>query len=68
MPDVETKVKSVKLLWIQRMLDCSDYPWKACLQETSRDDTNMLVLFQRKMKHLPISISIFHKQGLEYWD
>ena len=68
MPDVEAKVKSLKPSWIQRMLDCSDYPWKAFLRQTCEEDTNMFVLFQRKLKHLPVSISIFYKQVLKYWD
>ena len=66
MPDLGFMVKSMTVVWIQKLFDDSDKVWKQVLKVTTVVNEIMLPIFQTKPNHLPNMLSEFYKQIFDY--
>jgi len=67
LPDFESKLKAIKLAWVQRIFGDADHAWKQYLRISAKENINLMPFFQRKLKDLPKGINKFYRQIFSFW-
>ena len=67
LPDFRSKIKALKLAWIQRFFDGSKQVWKDFLTLACDNKVNLIIYAATKKKDLPINIGSFYAQVFDYW-
>ena len=66
-PDFRSKLKSVKIAWIQRLFDDSVQTWKQCLDVELKKNTMLYINTAPESKDLPPHLSEFYVQIFSIW-